>query len=237
MACLASWRQSQDAVPTWHRMSAITCFLATMLAVCVGDYIFWTYSEKYFEYLALNTYIGARPGQDTGEMLADAGRVYFGFGAVLDRDKSMGFKHGDMYCVAPVTLGEGHSLSTYDFWAVGVNCCTDSTGPDFKFNCPDAAKARNRQTRSALRVLSDHTNRPNFPFWRLAVQQAEAAYGIKARHPIFLYWEQDPVDRMNGYYRQALKSYLMWTFIFVVFNLFITFGAAFCFGKLAKQDF
>lgn len=199
--------------------------------------IFWTYSEKFYEYMVLNTYIGARPGQDTGEMLADAGRIYFGFGTVLDRDLSMGFKNGDMYCVAPITLGPHKTLPTYDFWAVGVNCCTDSTGPDFKFNCPDASAARNRQTRSALRVISDHTNRPNFPFWRLAVQQAEAAYGIKARHPIFVTWEQDPVDKMTGFFRAGLKTYLMCTFTYVVFNLFFTLGSAFCLGKLAKQDF
>ena len=36
------------------------------------------------------------------------------------------------------------------------------------------------------------TNDEDHPYYRLAVQQAEVKFGIKAVHPLFFTWSRDP---------------------------------------------
>jgi len=42
--------------------------------------VFWKYTNMYYDYSALNTYVGVDPGKQTGEMVMDAGRAYFSDG-------------------------------------------------------------------------------------------------------------------------------------------------------------
>merc|ERR1719443_992372 len=116
----------------------------------------------------MNSYPSVNPATKRGQQMMDSGRVYFAPGTALDVKKSMGFKNHDTYCVAPITNG-CDKLPTYDFWAVGVNCCN---GASTAFRCGDF---NNPHARSGLRVIREDQH----PFFRLAVKQAEAAYNIK----------------------------------------------------------
>merc|ERR1740123_2703950 len=127
----------------------------------------------------------------------DAGRVVFSPGSSLDVSKAMGFRNEDTYCVAPVASGsvQGHApLASYDFWAVGKNCCSGSAG-DFRCGWYDAKRAR-----GGVRMVRDEDR----AFYRLAVQQAQSTFQIKSVHPLFFHWVEDPNaeierDRLNGY--------------------------------------
>lgn len=207
----------------WYTFSTLALLLATITAAIFGDMNFWFNMQPFYDIENLNTYPSVNPAREKGQQLMDAGRVYFADGAGLDMRKAMGFKNLDLYCVAPIVHGE-EQLASYDFWAVGVNCCS---GVSSDFRC---GEFNNPHARSGLRLMRDDQR----PFYRLAVQQAEAAYNIKATHPLFFYWMQDPVAEMNSYRDDGFKYYLLGVFTHFAFNLFCVVCAVVGFSKIGQ---
>jgi len=212
-----------DRDPMWYKFVTITLLLAVILAAVFGDMNFWTNMQPYYDIDNLNNYPSVDPSTEKGQQLMDAGRVYFSDGTTLDLNRAMGFKNLDLYCVAPIVKGD-EVLESYDFWAVGLNCCS---GVSSDFRC---GEFNNPHARSGLRLMRDDER----PFFRLAVQQAEAAYKIQATHPLFFYWMQDPVAEMNSYRDDGFKYYLIGIFSHFSFNLFCVVCACFGFSRLGK---
>lgn len=209
--------------PMWYTFAAIALGFAVVLAAVFGDMNFWYNMQPFYDIENLNTYPSVNPAREKGQQLMDAGRVYFADGAALDMRKAMGFKNLDLYCVAPIIHGE-EQLASYDFWAVGINCCS---GVSSDFRC---GEFNNPHARSGLRLMRDDQR----PFFRLAVQQAEAAYNIKSTHPLFFYWMQDPVAEMNSYRDDGFKYYLLGVFTHFAFNLFCVVCATVGFSKIGR---
>jgi hypothetical protein len=46
-------------------------------------------------------------------------------------------------------------------------------------------------------------------FYQLAVQQAESKYNIRANHPLFFHWTQDPDQDTENFKEDGLKYYLV----------------------------
>merc|ERR1719377_45962 len=218
----AMWYRAKrkDKELTWYIFST----LAVVLAGVVGDMNFWYNMQPFYDIENLNTYPNVNPTKEKGQQLMDAGRVYFTSGARLNNKFAMGFKNLDLYCVAPIVVGD-EAIASYDFWAVGLNCCS---GVASDFRC---GEFNNLHARSGLRLMRDDQR----PFFRLAVQQAEAAYNIKATHPLFFYWMQDPVAEMNSYRDDGFKYYLLGIFTHFAFNLFCVVCAVVGFSKIGAN--
>mmetsp|Transcript_20878 Transcript_20878/g.60270 ORF Transcript_20878/g.60270 Transcript_20878/m.60270 type:complete len:320 (+) Transcript_20878:29-988(+) len=220
---LAVRARQREMDEMWYTFSTAALLVATLAAAIFGDINFWFNMQPYYDVENLNTYPSVNPAREKGQQLMDAGRVYFADGTGLDMAKAMGFKNLDLYCVAPITHGQ-EQMASYDFWAVGVNCCS---GVSSDFRC---GEFNNPHARSGLRLMRDDQR----AFFRLAVQQAEAAYNIKATHPVFFYWMQDPVAEMNAYRDDGFKYYLLGSFSFFAFNLFCVVCAIVGFSKIGR---
>ncbi|CAE7550029.1 CELF4 [Symbiodinium sp. CCMP2456] len=221
---MARRTKMQDQDPTWYTFAALALGLATVSAAVLGDMNYWYNMQPYYDIENINTYPSVNPAREKGQQLMDAGRVYFEDGTGLDTSKAMAFRNLDRYCVAPIVFGQ-EPLASYDFWAVGVNCCSGTTA-DFRCGEFDNPKAR-----SGLRLMREDQR----PFFRLAVQQAEAAYNIKANHPLFFYWMQDPVAEVLKYRSDGFKYALIAISTFFAFNILCVAGSVFAFSKLSHE--
>mmetsp|Transcript_34758 Transcript_34758/g.63240 ORF Transcript_34758/g.63240 Transcript_34758/m.63240 type:complete len:306 (-) Transcript_34758:76-993(-) len=207
--------------PKWYAFFSVVMLLAVLLAIWVGDGNYRTYMEALFDLNNMNAYPNVDPSDQPGQQLMDAGRVYFSEGTSLDLRKGMSFKNHETYCVAPIVNGKDQQPS-YDFWAVGIDCCE---GQDPEFRC---GEYNNVHSRAGLRLMRADER----PFFRLAVQQAEAAYNIRAEHPMFFYWLQDPVLKMTLWAEAAWRFLAVSTLCHFVFNFFCVAGAVVVFSKM-----
>mmetsp|Transcript_61438 Transcript_61438/g.148624 ORF Transcript_61438/g.148624 Transcript_61438/m.148624 type:complete len:320 (-) Transcript_61438:86-1045(-) len=208
--------------PAWYVLLFVTSIIAWAAAFVLGGKNFNSSMKPYFDVQQLNVYASVDPATYRGSQLMDAGRITFTPGSHLDVSRSMGFRNFDTYCVAPIVDASGGNVSTYDFWAVGTNCCSGHA-PDFhcgEYNNPRAI--------SGLRLMRDDQR----AFFRLAVEQAEAAYGLQAKHPIFMHWMQDPIAEVNAYQDDGYKDFILGVIIFFVAQLLVVILAAIVFPKM-----
>jgi len=215
-------RQQLNGDPAWYTYAAGAFFAAALVAAVFGDWVFQHKMNSYYDFETLNTYSGVNPMRTKGQMVMDSGRVYFSMYTHLDQKKTMAFKHVDNYCVVPITAGD-EKLPNYDFWAVGTNCCGGSTG---EFHC--GRDWDNFRARSGLRLMDETQS----PFYRLAVQQAEAAYGISASHPVFYHWVQDPVAEIHHEMAFGHKAFVIAAFTHFIANFCAVIYATFAFAKM-----
>lgn len=214
----------------WYIFIFLTSFLAWSIGIAVGNANFTSNMQPYYDVAAMNSYPAVDPATMNGHQLMDAGRMAFKPGSQLDLRYSMGFRDVEHYCVAPVSSRNGSDgkvpvLGNYDFWAVGLNCCS---GESADFHCGEFSNPR---AHSGLRLMQDELR----PFFRLAVQQAEAAYNIQAKHPIFLYWLQDPTIEMKAYQEEGFKYFTLGIFSHFSIQLFLVVAASMGFAKFADM--
>jgi len=217
--------QKQERDPQWWFFGAVACSIAVVSASICGDLNFRWNLSRYYDINNLQVYEDVKPSLDRGQGLMDAGKVYFAAGTVLDATRSVGFMNGDLFCVAPI-IDSSATMTNYDFWAVGKNCCADRAD----FRCGEYANPR---ARNGLRLMIDEDR----PFYRLAVQEAEAVFNMSSRHPLFFYWMQDPLGAQNAYRDDGYKYFLIGVFTHFGFNLLCVLGATMGFAKLGSRHY
>eukprot|EP00435_Cladocopium_sp_Y103_P056592 s983_g19.t1 len=144
------------------------------------------------------------PAVDSSSRYLDVGRVEFSKNTTLDLQKSIGFKNKEVYCVAPIVSNASKAPATYDYWAVGLNCC-DENG----FRCGEYQKPN---ARSGVRLLNEEQRE----FYTLAVNEAEATFGIKTALPLFFFWDSEALQRS-----WQAKTIEYWVLAVVTFAAFL----------------
>uniref|UniRef100_A0A7S0ZYX0 Uncharacterized protein n=1 Tax=Noctiluca scintillans TaxID=2966 RepID=A0A7S0ZYX0_NOCSC len=188
---------SQD--PTWLTYICVMSLVGIAGGCICGQMNYVSYWRPYFDNKSLGTYRNVDAGADTGTMVMDAGTIHFTSDTYLDLTKAMGFTDSDTYCVAPIT-SPSNDGKRYDFWAVGLNCCTSGSNPNF-----ECGEYNNPAAHSALRVLDDEERE----FFRLAEQQAEVTYNIGALQPLFFTFMEYPQDELLRYYSDGVKYLIL----------------------------
>lgn len=210
--------------PSWMIFFAFSLLLAWIVGFVQGDHNFSASTGRYYDLGNLNNYTMVYPNRMLGQQLLDAGIVQFAPGSQLDIKKSMGFKNGQVYCVAPIVFGTTTPLS-YDFWAVGMDCCSGNQ-PDFS-----CRNYNNPQASGGIRLMNSNDR----AYYRLAVQQAEATYDIKASHPLFFYWEVEPSKKVQQWLIDGHADLAAWILSYLVFQIFIVAIVAVVFSKIGHQ--
>lgn len=185
--------------PHWWFFVASTGLFAFSMGCCIGDI---NYEINAWPYYAINhgtSYPNVNPDVVSGSQVVDATSIVFESGSHLNNLLAMSFMGRDIHCVVPIVKTNSTRLDSYDFWAVGTNCCP-SKRPDF--HC---GEYKNPDARSGIVVL-DAMERA---FLNLAVQQAKGVYKIESKHPIFVHWMQDPVTVTNAYQEEAFSFWLL----------------------------
>lgn len=184
----------------------IHCSLALVVGNVLGHFMYQTYLGPYHELSRLKVYKGINPAVTSGTEVMDAGLVEFNdYTAVgIDRARGSCYKnYGHTYCIAPIVnngkmtpIGTGNSPSNgmYDYFAVGVDCCTC---PNTDFRCGEWF---NPDANGGLRSIDADAR----PFYHLAVDNWAASYGKDVGHPVFFTWVQDPVRSFNGYWEKSI---------------------------------
>ncbi|CAK9066115.1 unnamed protein product [Durusdinium trenchii] len=155
----------------------------------------------------LATATNVDPAVDSTSRYLDVGRVVFAPGTGLDVAKSIGFKNKDVYCVAPiVNPNASKAPASYDYWAVGLNCC-DADG----FRCGEYLKPN---ARSGVRLMNEEQRE----FYMLAVHEAEATFGIKSSMPLFFFWVEDAAALQRSW---EVKTFQYWALATLTFAAFL----------------
>jgi len=210
-----SWRATSQLAAAWLVFLAVFSVVAFVAAVVLGRHHYWVSTLPLREAESLSAYHDVDPSSRTGSQMTDAGLVSFVKTSHLDLGKAMMFKNDDMYCVAPIVSDK--TTKTYDFWAVGVDCCAT------EFQC---AHYDDPNAHSGVRLLREDQE----GYFKLAVQQAQAAYGIRSGQPLFFYWAHDTVSELKAFEDEAKHSVTFECSMFLAFQVTAVIIAVVLFG-------
>eukprot|EP00440_Ansanella_granifera_P044833 gb/GFBE01048588.1/.p1 GENE.gb/GFBE01048588.1/~~gb/GFBE01048588.1/.p1 ORF type:complete len:309 (+),score=54.18 gb/GFBE01048588.1/:1-927(+) len=187
--------------PNWFIFLAATCSLAWFVGVLMGTSNWETYMKPYYDVADLAMIKNVNTRESRGGEFIDVGAIEFTPSTDVQENLTMGYKDGDLYCVAPIVtdMQAAKPPATYDFWAVGVNCCNP-----FKPTVFACGEAMDGEARGGLRLM-DNTLAPYF---RKAIQQAQEEYKIAAgQTTIFLYWGGDPIKNTNELFSTGKSNF------------------------------
>jgi hypothetical protein len=200
----------------WIGLMCVLSFAGSFAAVILAERSYMQLMQPYYALQQLNVYENVNPSSAQGNQFMDFGILNFVASASIDNKFNMSFKNRDVHCVAPITSGS--SPDSYEFWAVGINCCSDG------FQCGDWKSAL---AHSGLRI-TDETQRQ---WYELATRQAASKYNISVRQPVFFQWVQNPAEQIESLPGMVVYRFLRGLFLFGCVDLCFVFVSVLPFVK------
>lgn len=213
----------------WFGLMSVLGIAGWIWAMAAANENFLINMQPYNDLQQLTVYKDVDPSKDLSNQYLDFGILGFVKQAELDPKLSMSFKNRDTYCVAPVKVS-GAKTQTYDYWAVGMNCC--GSHHNFynvhDFQCGGWNNPRH-EARSGVRVMRES----NRAFYQLAASQAAAAYDIPVgANPIFFEYVADPAASINALQDDGMHNFVRAIFNFFCLDLGVVVIAMIAFSKL-----
>jgi len=181
---------------SWYLFLGLLCFFAVVSSAFAGLYNYDTHMFQYWSYEENRLYTNVLPSEPALAHL-DAGKIIFSPDARVDTTRSVGFKAGAVYCVAPIL--DDIQATRVEYWAAGTDCC----GQRADFSCDASWDAG---ARSGVVVVDNNsflsTHRD---YYMLAVEEAEAAFDlVSAKKPLFVRWVSDPQEVQDDFWRSGI---------------------------------
>jgi TM2 domain-containing membrane protein YozV len=205
--------------PLWYIFMAASATVAYAAAMWLGRVNYYNNTVAFEAINSLAFVSGVDPSQPSARYL-DIGSVVFVPTSAVGVSQFVGFKNGDVYCVAPIINNATSTSKTastpvsYDYWAIGLNCCSGGSFKCGEYNNPKA--------HSGMRLMKEEQR----AFYQLAVQEAVATYSLTVNTPMFFYWIQDATAALNIIEAQGTSDWMMSMLSYTVTQLFFTVSAA-----------
>ncbi|CAD7973832.1 unnamed protein product [Amoebophrya sp. A120] len=185
-----------------HYATVIVLFAALFYGCFVGEGIFKHELRPLYAMRAMRERTGIDVSNTDAKSLQDAGIVYFKEDTFVDVNRGMSYQSDDVYCVAPISL-KNANIGVYQYFAVGVNCCRTGD-PSFEgcVDAPTKTAGNARPVKAGMRVVFPE----QLPYYRLAVEQAEAEYNFQASSEqlLFFHFVKDPVAEVLNFEQRGL---------------------------------
>jgi hypothetical protein len=230
------WRRKNGEMafdePSWVMFLCVSCLMAWCLGLMLGQWNYHSSMLQYYQRSTLNTYADVDPAAQTGMAMMDGGMFTFSADSYILTQYAVGFKKDHVYCAAPISsvpVNQPGPLAVYDFWAVGVDCCSGEPG-DFACGFVSGKESTGHnivRLTGGPRAVDD----AEIPWFALAAQQAEAYYNIKMSHPIFVRNDVDPLAYDTTLRDKGTKRFCFYLFLYFGFQLLIVGGALILFCK------
>lgn len=198
----------RKAMIRWYIFMSLLGCNACGISTVAGLYNYHAHAFQYYAFLTKQEYTNVLP-TEPADSHVDAGKLVFSHDARVDVTRSVGFKAGSWYCVAP--LLDETSGTRVEYWAAGVDCCT-ARGD---FGCDDAWDSR---AHAGVVYLRSSDNWPSeLDYFNKAKKEAEAAYGfVSSDDALYVRFVIDPIALQDGEFTAAMGFVMAGSFAFFV---------------------
>jgi len=190
--------------------------IATVGGVLAGMVIYYEHTFHYWAASEGRQYTNVR-ADALAAAHADAGVIVFTDSAQVDTTKTIGYKSGSTYCVAPISMTDSIERQV-QYWAAGIDCCN---GRGF-FDCDDST---NKEARAALIIRDNPSSmlfKSELEYYKHAVEMSKEIYGLSAaKEPFFVRWTVDVAAKAWGYFVESWIWFVYYTIAHALVNLIL----------------